>query len=85
LERSSELVDFRLVKEKSWSVRITESQLQEGKVRTMHFSQCKRSCDLVVIGRGNSNSIFYGCAESKCTHILMNVKSSSVYPQYSLI
>jgi len=77
----SDLIDFRLVKEKSWSVRIVKGQLLDGKVRAKQCSQCKRSCNLVVIGSGHSNSILYGCTEGKCKHVLIHVETSSAYLQ----
>jgi len=81
LKRYYELNDFGLIKEKSWSVRIVEGHLQEGKIRAKQCSQCKHSCDLVAIGRGNSNSLLYGCAESKCRHVLIHVEPSSASNQ----
>jgi hypothetical protein len=81
LDRYSELVNFRLIKEKSWSVRIIEGQLLDGKVSAKQCSQCKHSCDLVAIGCGNSNSILYGCSGSKCRHVLIHVGSSSAFLQ----
>jgi hypothetical protein len=81
LDRYSELIDSRLIKEKSWSVRIVEGQLLDGKIRAKQCSQCKHSCDLVTIGRGNPNSILYGCTGSKCRHVLIHVKSSSAFLQ----
>jgi hypothetical protein len=81
LDRYFEYSDFRSIKEKSWSVRIVEGELQDGKIRTKHCSQCKRSCDLVAIGRGNANSILYGCTVSKCRHVLIHVDSSSAFIQ----
>jgi hypothetical protein len=81
LDRHSELIDFRLTKEKSWSVRIVEGQLLDGKVRAKQCSQCKHSGNLVAIGRGNSNSTLYGCAENKCRHVLIYVKFGSGFLQ----
>jgi hypothetical protein len=81
LKRLSELIDFRLIKEKSWSVRIVKGQLLDGKVRAKQCLQCNHSCDLVAIGCGNSNSILYGCTENKCRHVLIHVESGSAYLQ----
>ena len=75
------MIDFQSIKEKTWSVRIVEGQLLEGKVRAKQCSQCKHSCDLVAIGCGNSNSILYGCAKSKCRHVLIHVEASSAILQ----
>jgi hypothetical protein len=81
LDRYSELIDFRLKKEKSWSVRIVKGQLLDGKVRAEQCSQCKHSCDLIAIGCGNSNSVLYGCAESRCRQVLIHVEPSSAFLQ----
>lgn len=81
MDRYSELIDFRSIKEKSWSVRIVEGELLDGKVRAKQCSQCKHSCDLVALGCGNSNSTLYGCADSKCKHVLIHVESSSAFLQ----
>jgi hypothetical protein len=81
LDRYSEPIDFRVIKEKSWSVRIVEGQLLEGKIRAKQYSQCKHSYDLVAIGCGKSNSILYGCVESKCKHVLIHVEASSAHLQ----
>jgi hypothetical protein len=81
LDRYSESIDFRSIKEKSWSVRIVEGQLLDGKVRAKQCSQCKHSGDLVAIGCGNSNSILYGCPENKCRHVLIHVKFGSGFLQ----
>jgi len=81
LSRNSELIDFRLPKEKSWCVRIVEGELLDGKVRAKQCSQCKHSCNLVATGCGNSNSMLYGCSASKCTHLLIHVKYTSAFLQ----
>jgi hypothetical protein len=81
LDGYSELIDFRLKKEKSWSVRIVKGQLLDGKVRAKQCSQCKHTCDQVAIGYGNSNSILYGCAGTKCRHVLIHVESNSAFLQ----
>jgi hypothetical protein len=81
LIRNSDLFDFRLIKEKSWSVRIVQGELLDGKVRAKQCLQCKHSCNLVAIECRNSNSILYGCSGSKCPHVLIHVKSSSASPQ----
>jgi hypothetical protein len=81
LDRYSELTSFRLIKEKSWSVRIVEGQLLDGKVRATQCSECKRSCELVTVGCGNSNSMLYGCTENKCRHVLIHFKFGSGFLQ----
>jgi len=81
LQRYSEHFVFRPIKEKSWSVRIVEGELLDGKVRAKQCSQCKHSSDLVVIGHGNSNSILYGCTGNKCRHVLIHVEPSSASNQ----
>ena len=74
MDRSSEMINSRLVKEKPWSVRIVQGQLLNGKVRATQCLECKHSSELVTVGCGNSNSILYGCAGNKCKHVLIHVK-----------
>ena len=81
MDRYSELISFRLIKEKSWSVRIVEGQLLDGKVRATQCSECKHSCELVTVGCGNSNSILYGCSGNKCRHVLIHVEFGSGFLQ----
>jgi hypothetical protein len=81
LDKYSELTSFRLIKEKSLSVRIVEGQLLDGKVRAIQCTECKHSCELVTVGCGNSNSMLYGCTGNKCRHLLIHVKFGSGFLQ----
>jgi hypothetical protein len=71
---SLEIWNFPSIKEKSWSARIVEGHLSNGKVRGEQCAECKSSCKLITLGHGDSNSILCGCTGLKCKHILIHIK-----------
>jgi len=74
VNKSLELLNFPYIKEKSWSSRIVEGHLINGKVRAEQCAECKSSCELLTYYRGDSNSILCGCTGHKCKHILIHVR-----------
>ena len=74
MNKSLEISNFPSIKDKSWSSRIVEGHLINGKVRAEQCVDCRSSCELVTFYRGDSNSILCGCKGHKCKHILIHVK-----------
>jgi hypothetical protein len=77
VNKSLEIMNFPYIKEKSWSSRVIEGYIFQGKVRAQQCAECKSSCELVTLGVGDSNSILCGCAKDKCKHILIHMKFPS--------
>jgi hypothetical protein len=77
VNKSSELLSFPSIKEKSWSFRVVEGHIFNGKVRAEQCVECKSSCELVTFGCGDSNSILCGCSGDKCKHVLIRMKFAS--------
>ena len=74
MNKSLELLNFPYIKEKSWVARVVEGKLIDGEVRAEQCQDCRSSCDLIAFYKGDSNSLLYGCTNSKCKHILIHVK-----------
>lgn len=74
MNKSLELLNFPNVKAKSWSSRIVEGHLINGKVRAEQCTECKSSCELLTFYGGDSNSILCGCTGQKCKHVLIHFR-----------
>jgi hypothetical protein len=79
VNKSLEIANFPYIKEKSWSSRVVEGHIFNGKVRAEQCAECKSSCELVTFGCGDSNSILCGCTKDKCKHTLIHIKFPSEF------
>ena len=74
MNKSLEIMNFPYIKEESWVSRLVEGHMFNGQVRAEQCAECRSSCKLVTLGRGDSNSILCGCTGDKCKHILIRMK-----------
>jgi hypothetical protein len=62
------------VKEKSWSVKLFDGRIMNGRVLSGHCENCAGTSQVVAHNFGDADLVLFGCNNRRCKHTLIRMR-----------